>query len=171
MKITTATLFAVAQATAVFGAAGSSTAAECGTLGVFSVSAEDLPEGVQLTDVRKCADHPLGRHRDLKNASLAPMNAEFIKRSQNNPEITADTVIATLFGRKASKCYYGAPYGCTDSYCWKSCGANGEWCWTASSGGLGQWKACSSFRDCSDSPGFACGAGCSGKSKACGCSC
>ncbi|KAI2821237.1 hypothetical protein CBS63078_9223 [Aspergillus niger] len=33
---------------------------ECGSLGVMKVDPADLPEGVTLADVRKCADHPLG---------------------------------------------------------------------------------------------------------------
>ncbi|KAF3902850.1 hypothetical protein AA313_de0207259 [Arthrobotrys entomopaga] len=167
MKFTAVTLLALAQFTGGLCAAVSSTAAECGKLGIISADTI-LPANVQASDVRRCADHPLGRDRDLKNASLAPMTSEFMKRSQNS-EVTADTVIAHLSGR--SKCYFGAPYGCTKGYCWKSCGKNGEWCWTASQGGLGQWKACSSFNDCSTSGDFACGAGCTGKSKACGCSC
>ncbi|KAK6533668.1 hypothetical protein TWF694_002601 [Orbilia ellipsospora] len=170
MKFTAVTLFALAQITGGFCAAVSSTVAECGSLGVFSPDTI-LPEGVQASDVRRCADHPLGRDRDLKNASLAPMDAEFTKRSQNNGEMTADTVIAHLSGRSAQACFFGAPYGCTKGFCWKSCGKNGEWCWTANQGGLGQWQACSTFGDCAPSSNYACGAGCTGKSKACGCSC
>ncbi|KAL3455394.1 hypothetical protein BJX64DRAFT_295089 [Aspergillus heterothallicus] len=35
--------------------------AECGSLGVMRIDPAELPEGVLLSDVRMCADHPLGR--------------------------------------------------------------------------------------------------------------
>jgi hypothetical protein len=35
--------------------------AECGKLGVMSLDGIDLPEGVDLTKIRKCRDHPRGR--------------------------------------------------------------------------------------------------------------
>ncbi|KAL2838009.1 hypothetical protein BJY01DRAFT_38417 [Aspergillus pseudoustus] len=34
--------------------------AECGSLGVMRIDPAELPEGVAMTDVRMCADHPLG---------------------------------------------------------------------------------------------------------------
>ena len=34
--------------------------AECGSLGVMRIDPAELPEGVTMTDVRMCADHPLG---------------------------------------------------------------------------------------------------------------
>ncbi|KAE8324840.1 hypothetical protein BDV39DRAFT_179978 [Aspergillus sergii] len=34
--------------------------AGCGSLGVMRTDPVELPEGVTMTDVRMCADHPLG---------------------------------------------------------------------------------------------------------------
>lgn len=34
--------------------------AHCGSLGVMRIDPAELPEGVKMTDVRMCADHPLG---------------------------------------------------------------------------------------------------------------
>jgi hypothetical protein len=34
--------------------------AECGSLGVMRIDPAELPEGVMVSDVRMCADHPLG---------------------------------------------------------------------------------------------------------------
>ncbi|PLB47060.1 hypothetical protein P170DRAFT_412582 [Aspergillus steynii IBT 23096] len=34
--------------------------AQCGSLGVMRIDPAELPEGVRMTDVRMCADHPLG---------------------------------------------------------------------------------------------------------------
>ncbi|PYI16961.1 hypothetical protein BO99DRAFT_404687 [Aspergillus violaceofuscus CBS 115571] len=48
---------------------------ECGNLDVMTVDPADLPAGVAPRDVRKCLDHPLGRNRHVKGASLAPLDA------------------------------------------------------------------------------------------------
>ncbi|KAL4900467.1 hypothetical protein BDW74DRAFT_182799 [Aspergillus multicolor] len=47
------------------------------------------------------------------------------------------------------KCYYAAPYGCDNKYCWKSCGqeGKGEWCWLAQKEGNGPWTGCRSWDD------------------------
>ncbi|KAJ6139990.1 hypothetical protein N7471_006476 [Penicillium samsonianum] len=46
---------------------------ECSGLGgVMSFQAHELSEGVSLSDLRKCVEHPLGRERYLDEASLAP---------------------------------------------------------------------------------------------------
>ncbi|KAE8154232.1 hypothetical protein BDV25DRAFT_148129 [Aspergillus avenaceus] len=34
--------------------------AECGSLGVMRIDPAELPEGISMSDVRMCADHPLG---------------------------------------------------------------------------------------------------------------
>ncbi|KAF4174894.1 hypothetical protein CNMCM8694_000640 [Aspergillus lentulus] len=33
--------------------------AECGPLGVMRIDPAELPEGIKMSDVRMCADHPL----------------------------------------------------------------------------------------------------------------
>ncbi|EXM14986.1 hypothetical protein RAB80_006732 [Fusarium oxysporum f. sp. vasinfectum] len=48
----------------------------CGDLGILQITPENLPDGVEPSDLRLCADHPLGRNRTLdpvEGASLAPL--------------------------------------------------------------------------------------------------
>ncbi|EWG54186.1 hypothetical protein FVEG_12459 [Fusarium verticillioides 7600] len=104
----------------------------CGDLGILNIAPGDLPEGVAPSELRLCADHPMGRNRTLdplEGASLAPMEEEDL-----DPDTTA-TPSAGLFEERA--CYDKAPYGCSRGYCWKQCGASrsGKWCWTASAMG------------------------------------
>ncbi|KAJ6587390.1 hypothetical protein B0H10DRAFT_1961400 [Mycena sp. CBHHK59/15] len=114
------------------------TADECGALGVMKVP-DVLPEGINPTDIRNCAGHPL---------------------EINGTRANRDG-FQGLIGRN---CVTGATIGCTQSngvgYCWKVCGPGGEWCWTASNGGFGGWDTCISAKDCgTDNNGYGCGAG------------
>ncbi|KAF4152774.1 hypothetical protein CNMCM6069_001599 [Aspergillus lentulus] len=34
--------------------------AECGSMGVMIINPAELPEGITMSDVRMCTDHPLG---------------------------------------------------------------------------------------------------------------
>ncbi|KAF9534046.1 hypothetical protein CPB83DRAFT_728072, partial [Crepidotus variabilis] len=54
-----------------------------------------------------------------------------------------------LAERAAEGCWYDSQIGCTGGYCWKVCGNNGEWCWTANNGGVGSLISCSNWQDCS----------------------
>ncbi|KAG7097997.1 hypothetical protein E1B28_005305 [Marasmius oreades] len=119
--------------------------AECGELGVLTYNLTDLPEGVDPRSVRKCAGHPLQRI---------------------TPEIAArdGAPAVSIMGKR--DCWFGSPFGCTNNYYWKTCGSNGEWCWTARDGGFGAWAGCSTFQDCSID--IDCGQGDCGQ---CGCSC
>ncbi len=67
-------------------------------------------------------------------------------------------------------CWYGAPYGCSKGYCWKSCSQVGDWCWLASNDGNGGWLGCSNDNHCApaSTQGSACG---KGNCHDCGCSC
>ncbi|KAL4901519.1 hypothetical protein BDW74DRAFT_84033 [Aspergillus multicolor] len=149
---------------------------ECGDLDVMRVSAADLPAGVSPIDVRKCLDHPLGRNRHVKGASLAPLNAvepSFFNNGTVNTGTDTDTSPADLEARSSAlqerACYKDAPYGCSGGYCWKACGNTdkGEWCWTANKAGLGSWITCSKWQDCGTAT-YACGRG---GCPSCGCSC
>ncbi|PWY76124.1 hypothetical protein BO94DRAFT_538503 [Aspergillus sclerotioniger CBS 115572] len=140
--------------------------AECGDLDIMAVSKADLPEGVSPSDVRKCKDHPLGRNRSLEGASLAPQDDIDPSLSINTTatsEVEARSDLNTLGERS---CYSAAPYGCSKGYCWKACGENGEWCWTARKAGVGAWYTCSTYKDCGTTT-YACGVGC----PSCGCGC
>jgi hypothetical protein len=127
--------------------------AECADLGgVLRISAADLPEGVSLSDVRKCRDHPA----DSAINATSPNNA---------------TDLVTVESQQS--CYYQAQYGCTfergTGYCWKHCGESnndGKWCWTANGLGLGSWITCDTWDDCGTTT-YACSVGCA----RCGCGC
>jgi hypothetical protein len=145
---------------------------ECGNLDVMTIDPVDLPAGVALSDVRKCLDHPLGRNRHVKGASLAPLDA--VDASFYNSAV--DTGTSPVEPRSDSlgvfeerACYKDAPYGCSGGYCWKACGNinKGEWCWTAKKAGLGAWIKCSKWQDCGITT-YACGRG---GCPACGCGC
>lgn len=131
--------------------------AECGALGVMSVT-----DGANPDDVRKCADHPIGAQRNRVWQSLAP--AEFLEK-----RTPADLKGGDIFARKEQACYYDAGLGCSGGYCWKACGSpgDGKWCWTAGGDGSGAWLTCKTYNDCN--PGSSCGKGFG--CKACGCSC
>ena len=135
----------------------------CGDLGVMDVATNELASGVGVSDIRMCADHPLGRNRTLdeaEGASLAPVDP-------NDAHVLARTP-SSLNTLEERSCNYKAPYGCSGGYCWKSCGKNGVWCWTASKGGVGAWAKCSKFEDCGTvGIYFGCGKACA----SCGCSC
>ncbi|OAG05650.1 uncharacterized protein CC84DRAFT_1244086 [Paraphaeosphaeria sporulosa] len=139
--------------------------AECAEQGgVLQTAASDLPEGAVLSDVRKCVAHPLGRDRLKENWSLPPL--------EEDPAANATSPAARDVQdiSQAQACYYDAKYGCTKKgdtgYCWKHCGENGKWCWTASNLGLGDWITCSTWADCGTTT-YACGIG--GASGGCGC--
>ncbi|KAF5569347.1 hypothetical protein FPHYL_2162 [Fusarium phyllophilum] len=141
--------------------------AVCGDLGILQVPPGNLPDGVEPSDLRLCADRPLVRNRTLdpaKGASLAPLEEGDI------PD-TTPTGASRLFQKR--RCYYGAPYGCSDKYCWKSCGAkgSGKWCWTATAGGVGPWARCKSWEGCgTNGLQYGCGKNCV-LPGVCGCSC
>ncbi|KAJ6463362.1 hypothetical protein C8R45DRAFT_878180 [Mycena sanguinolenta] len=134
--------------------AAATTADECGALGVMKVP-DVLPEGVTPTDLRKCAGHPF---------------------EVNGTRVNHDgTLRVDLVDRAADTCVTGSPYGCTmvngKGFCWKVCGSGGEWCWTASKSGAGDWDTCNTFKDCgTDNVAYGCGVGCQDASQ-CGCSC
>ena len=167
MKITIALLAVTLQVTGVLSVAAPVDAAlveECGDLGVLEV-----PEGADASEYRKCANHPLGENPRKYWQSLAPIDAEFVKRDAlANP---VDLKGANIFDRAAQACYYQAGLGCSGGYCWKACATpgDGKWCWTAGGDGGGPWLTCGSYSDCSS--GSSCGKNCKPGNKACGCSC
>lgn len=98
--------------------------AECADQGgVLQISAADLPEGTLLSDVRKCADHPLGRDRKKETWSIPPPAEEGDNSTSPVPRAGQDI-------SQTQACYYDAAYGCTyeggTGYCWKHCGASND---------------------------------------------
>ncbi|KAI2470985.1 hypothetical protein F4781DRAFT_441237 [Annulohypoxylon bovei var. microspora] len=131
-------------------------ASECGDLGIMEYDESTLPQGVKPSDVRKCAQHPLGHSRVKGEGSLAPESDTVLE------DVNYDN--ATIL--QPRDCQYDAKYGCTNGYCWKACGQPGQWCWAAKGDGTGPWIQCASYKDCKTK--YACGKGCG---KECGCGC
>lgn len=133
MKLGTAILLTTAIATGVFSADED----DCGSLGLMVPDGAKLPAGVNASDVRKCAEHPLGRQAGPGG---------LVKRGGG----------CGGTGGKES--------GCSEGFCWKDChgidviiGQNfGAWCWTARGDeGFGNWYPCTRDSDCK--PSYACG--------------
>ncbi|KAI1405896.1 hypothetical protein F4819DRAFT_319232 [Hypoxylon fuscum] len=114
--------------------------ADCGASRIMNTT--QLPQGVDAGAVRQCIEHPLG---NINNRALSERSLGLVERD----------------------CWYGKPVGCTDGYCWKTCG-DGPWCWTAHNNGFGDWYTCSTDGDCQES--YPCGQSTS-DCDSCGCSC
>src|SRR5947207_513870 len=56
---------AIASPASAEAAAEAALAAECGSLGVMKYDMAELPEGVDPSGIRRCAEHPLGRYPGL----------------------------------------------------------------------------------------------------------
>ncbi|KAL3480424.1 hypothetical protein BJX99DRAFT_254727 [Aspergillus californicus] len=157
MKFTIALLMTT-QATSVFSAAASTMAATCNSLSVM-----DVPADADPSSFRACKEHPLNRRPRLSESSVPP-----------NSTGRAEALLSSSLREDGDneKCFYSAPYGCDNNYCWKACGdeGSGSWCWLAQDGGTGAWDECRSWEDCDPGhiPGSDCGKGCVGS---CGCSC
>lgn len=118
---------------------------ECGGLGVFQVDLATLPVGVDATQLRPCANHPLGLAKEAEAKAAAAQGLE---------------------GNISAKACATNTKGCEKGYCWRRCGTGGSWCWAAKNDGWGDWITCKSANDCTTS--MACG---QGECPACGCSC
>ncbi|KAJ6261627.1 hypothetical protein Dda_4297 [Drechslerella dactyloides] len=168
MKVTAAALFLIAQFSGAMAAAVSADAAECGSLGVLDT--KNVRAGADLSKLRKCSGHPMGRDRDLEHALLGPLISADSEAAQNAAPLDARSVIPALSGRGANACWFGASYGCSKNFCWRNCGPNGQWCWTATNSGSGEWIGCNAASQCADL-NAACGKDCKKDDKSCGCSC
>lgn len=76
----------------------------------------DLPAGV----VRKCLDHPLGRNRHVKGASLGPLDAvdaSFYNGTLDTETSPVEARSGSLGALEERACYKDAPYGCSGGYC------------------------------------------------------
>ncbi|KAH9882683.1 hypothetical protein J1614_000919 [Plenodomus biglobosus] len=159
MKVAISLIALILQATNALSTTTAELAQECGALDIM-----EIPDGANPNDYRHCKSHPLGPDRRIyANQDLAAGVDPSPKRDLGAVKA------ADIFGREALACWWDAPLGCTDGYCWKSCGNPGEWCWTAYNNGVGDWARCGRAGDCQASD--ACGQGCKSGDKACGCSC
>ncbi|KAG6010470.1 hypothetical protein E4U21_006472 [Claviceps maximensis] len=114
----------------------------CGSLGIMAVDKSTLPPSVDAEHIRECLDHPEAKQLQPR------LGLELVERA----------------------CWEGGTQlGCSkEGYCWKVCGPQGQWCWTAYNSGFGEWIRCSGAKDCNT--GMSCGQG-GDDCKACGCSC
>ncbi|KAJ7197938.1 hypothetical protein GGX14DRAFT_374572 [Mycena pura] len=168
MKFSTGFLALVAAMLSQIAAASVDTAAECGALGGVMKVPDVLPEGVNLTDIRNCAGHPLGIN-ETRTGSEGFIQGKYKTIIQKDSYL-----MSTITSRPGRACETRETLVCTKGkdgvgYCWKVCGRGGEWCWTASNGGFGGWDTCIDASDCgTDNNEYGCGAGgCAD----CGCSC
>ncbi|KAF8206639.1 hypothetical protein K438DRAFT_1577493 [Mycena galopus ATCC 62051] len=169
MKFTTSFIALVAATLSQTAAASvDTTADECGALGVMEVP-DVLPEGVNPTDIRKCAGHPV--ELNGTRADRDDFQGKYKTVIRTDMYLMPTTVL--FLGLVGRACVTSAQFGCTEvngvGYCWKVCGPGGEWCWTASNGGYGGWDTCISANNCgTDNNAYGCGAG---GCASCGCSC
>ncbi|KAH7112208.1 hypothetical protein B0J11DRAFT_447101 [Dendryphion nanum] len=137
MKFTTTVILLATRMAQVYSV--SLAEAQCGSLGVMNVNPTDLPEGVKLSDVRTCLDHPdnLDRSQTLAKRACEPKG----------------------LGYGCNK----------NGWCWRRCGdtKKGEWCWLAHNGGYGNWMSCGSDEECKTNG--ACGRGDGCKKCGCNC--
>lgn len=129
---------------------------ECGSLGVMKLDISEM-EGVDPTQIRHCAEHPLGGQGPSKDMA---------ERDISEVDSHDETGLVDLSARS---CYTGSLLGgCYQGYCWKKCDVltSGHWCWTAFNNGAGAWHTCTTDIQCILTE--ACGAG---NCKSCGCSC
>lgn len=159
MKVTISIIAILLQARNTLSATTAELAEECGALGIM-----EIPADASLADYRHCNSHPLGPDRRIY------ANQDLALGIDPSPKRDLGAVKAAgIFGRAAQACWWDAPLGCTNGYCWKSCGKAGEWCWTAYNNGVGDWARCERAEDCNSEE--ACGQGCKEGDKSCGCSC
>ncbi|ATY66322.1 kinase domain [Cordyceps militaris] len=114
---------------------------ECGALGVMEAPAAAYLNG---GTVRKCRDHPMGSNRGF-DMSDTVANAPFQQPERRDSRRDTKPIPDAL----AKRCERTAGWGCGNGgYCWKNCGRNGEWCWTAADDGNGPWARCNTWKDC-----------------------
>ncbi|KAJ1323469.1 hypothetical protein MN608_11624 [Microdochium nivale] len=105
-----------------------------------------------------------GRYEPRLDVLPDTIDRDNIRKCKEHPLGSATAAI------QKRDCFYDAPYGCHEGYCWKQCGVqgSGQWCWTATNGGLGPWIGCSQASQCNAQQD--CGVG-PADCDSCGCSC
>ncbi|CCT74733.1 uncharacterized protein FFUJ_10798 [Fusarium fujikuroi IMI 58289] len=153
MKFTT-TLFGLfaSQALAVNMYSAPNAAAECGALGVAEWDLDALPAGTEVSELRKCKEHPLS-----------------LKIHSRNPD---STKVNVLEKRKCTSSIHKPKFGCDKHWCWQNCGSRkeeewGAWCWSAHKDGTGDWMSCFTASDCPSDDKYCAKGDC----KQCGCGC
>jgi hypothetical protein len=153
---------------------------ECGELGVMEWNQADLPEGTDISTLRKCKKHPseLGITSPQYNATIE--ESDLTSAAKRGELIATDAEL-----EKRGQCTTGGrghgldyDYGCDNGWCWRNCdgpfwqtGERKTWCWLAYESGAGGWTPCGRWQDCEwsyNNKAAKCG---KGDCKACGCGC
>ncbi|KAL2211262.1 hypothetical protein CC79DRAFT_1317417 [Sarocladium strictum] len=163
---------------------------ECGELGVMDWDLTVLPEGTDVSVLRRCKEHPseigVTSHLLSPEASPEDLDSSYGKRevlgTSPNEERDLDKRYSCPAGSGRGKGQFEYDYGCDKGWCWRNCDVNvgspggGEglrkpWCWLAYEGGHGGWTPCGRWQDCEwsyNNKNAKCG---KGDCKACGCGC
>lgn len=154
------------------------TTEECGELGVMEWNQAELPEGTDVSTLRKCKKHPseLGITSPLYDASVGEVNL-------TSPAKRGELIAKAAEIEKRGDCATGGrgtgfdyDYGCDNGWCWRNCDGPflnwpKTWCWLAYESGNGGWTPCGRWQDCEwsyNNKAAKCG---KGDCKACGCGC
>ncbi|KAL8815161.1 MAG: hypothetical protein Q9223_005680 [Gallowayella weberi] len=96
--------------------------------------------------------------------TLTSLSLTTAQSGRPSPDDGRGTIPATSLANSGNtsklveRCWYGSPYGCSNGFCYRSCGSAGEWCWLAANNGNGAWLTCGSDNQCA--PGSVGGAAC-----------
>ncbi|EUC33609.1 hypothetical protein COCVIDRAFT_23019 [Bipolaris victoriae FI3] len=157
------------------------TVEDCGELGVMEWDPATLPEGTDISALRKCKKHPseLGIASPLYDPASETEVTNSSKRGDLLDEVAAIAKrgVCSKGGRGSG---YDYDYGCDKGWCWRNCdgpfvnadvGLKKTWCWLAYESGNGGWTPCGRWQDCEwsyNNKAAKCG---KGDCKACGCGC
>ncbi|EUC43040.1 hypothetical protein COCMIDRAFT_101862 [Bipolaris oryzae ATCC 44560] len=157
------------------------TVEDCGELGVMEWDPASLPEGTDVSALRKCKKHPseLGIVSPLYDPASETEVTNSSKRGELLDEVAAldKRGVCSKGGRGSG---YDYDYGCDKGWCWRNCdgpfvnadvGLKKTWCWLAYESGNGGWTPCGRWQDCEwsyNNKAAKCG---KGDCKACGCGC
>lgn len=156
------------------------TTEECGELGVMEWDQANLPEGTDVSALRKCKKHPaeLGIVSSLYNPDEEADTTSSTK--QEDPIEVASIAKRGLCPKGGRGTGWDYDYGCDKGWCWRNCNgpfisenplSKKTWCWLAYESGNGGWTPCGRWQDCEwsyNNKAAKCG---KGDCKACGCGC
>ena len=157
-------------------------AEECGELGVMEWNQAELPEGTDISTLRKCKKHPseLGIASPLYDLSVGEAD---LTSPVEHGELIAEVAEITKRGTCAQGGRGWGPeydYGCDNGWCWRNCDGpflvlpqapKKSWCWLAYESGNGGWTPCGRWQDCEWSYNNKAAKCSKGNCKACGCGC
>jgi hypothetical protein len=154
---------------------------ECGELGVMEWNQAELPEGTDISTLRKCKKHP-----SEVGITSSQYNPDIGEADLTSPAKRGELIAEVAEITKRDHCLvsggrgtgFDYDYGCDNGWCWRNCDGpfwssieKKTWCWLAYNDGNGDWTPCGRWQDCEwsyNNKGSKCG---KGDCKACGCGC